>query len=70
MNEDSYKHLIVAVGGIGLCYTGQIIGTWFIATSKELITLPFTIASVILTIAGLCCCVGAMLCQLDRYKKK
>lgn len=70
MKEDSYKHLIVAVGGIGLCYAGQIIDDWFIATSKELITLPFTMAIVILTIAGLRCCAGAMLCQLDRYKKK
>ena len=68
--NNNYKHLIVAVGGIGLCYTGQIIGTWFISAGKEIITLPFTISSVILTIIGLCCCIGAMLCQLDRYKKK
>ena len=33
MKEDSYKHLIIAVGGIGLCYAGQIIGTWFIGVN-------------------------------------
>ena len=68
--NNNYKHLIVAISGIGLCYAGQIIGTWFIATGKEIITLPFTIVSIALVIGGLCCCIGAILCQLDRYKKK
>ena len=64
--SNNHKHLIIAVGGVGLCYAGQIIGTWFIPIGKEIITMPFTIFSVILTITGLCCCAGAMLCQLDR----
>jgi hypothetical protein len=67
--ENCLKHLIVAVGGIGLCYARQIIGTWFIPNGKDIITQPFTVVSVILIISGMLCCAGAMICELDRYKK-
>ena len=68
--QNDIKHLIIVIGGIGLCYFGQIVGTWFIAVGKDVIVLPFQVASVIISLIGFCCCAGALLCQLDRYKKK
>lgn len=73
--EKELKHLVVTVSGIGLCFAGQIIGNWSIPISqngeiKELITVPFTIIGTALTIIGLFCCLGALLCQTGRYDKK
>lgn len=70
MGKNQFKHLIVALGGVGLCIAGPTICTWFIATSKEIINMPFVVAGVITTIAGISCCVGAMLSELSRYEKK
>ena len=69
MRENSIKHLIIAVGGIGVLFGGQIISTWYITTDKGILAWPFTLVGTILVIAGVCCCIGAMLCQMNRYKK-
>ena len=71
MEKKNLKHLIVAIGGIGLIMAGPTIYNWFIVASKDTIVgEPFQIIGVLLVIAGVLCCVGAMLCQLDRYDKK
>ena len=70
MDKSQFKHLIVALGGVGLCLAGPTICSWFIATSKEIINTPFMILGVITTIAGVLCCICAMLCELGRYEKK
>ena len=70
MENNQFKHLIVALGGVGLCLAGPSICTWYITASKEIINLPFIAVGIIVTIAGVLCCVGAMLSELDRYKKK
>ena len=64
------KHLIVAVSGIGLCYAGQIIQGWFIKIGGDVIAWPFVVLGIVSTVSGFCCCAGAALLQLDRYKKK
>ena len=70
--EKSLKHLVIAIGGIGLCIAGQVIGDWsfVVEQSKEVITLPFVIVGAILVIIGIFCCLGAMLCETGRYDQK
>ena len=72
--ESSIKHLVVAVGGIGLCFASQIVGNWYIPVKEgsqtDAITIPFVIASIIMVIIGILCCLGAMLCEAGRYDKK
>ena len=71
MDNNISKHLVVALGGIGLCIAGPQVYNWFIVAGKDsIICTPFQIIGVLLVIIGVLCCVGAMLCQLDKYKKK
>lgn len=74
MNERNVKYLIMAMGGLGICFAGFIIKDWSITigsgTQATVVTSPFVIAHVVLTIIGLCFSGTAALCQLDRYKKR
>lgn len=71
MEKNNIKHLVVALGGIGLCIAGPQVSNWYIMVSKDsMVSVPFQIIGVVLVITGIFCCIGAMLCQLGRYNKK
>ena len=69
MDDKKAKHLVVAIGGAGLCIAGPTISSWSIVAGKDIINTPFVIIGVCLTIIGVISCIGAMLCQSTRYEK-
>lgn len=68
--ERFQKHLLMVLGGIGLCQAGQIIGSWTLVIETETIHWPFYYLGIASTAVGFLCCASVLLLQLDRYKKK
>ena len=69
MNEKRLKHLVSALSGVGLCIAGPSICGWYIVIDKDIVNTPFVIAGVCVTIIGVLCCLGALVCQSNRYNK-
>ena len=69
MNDKKARHLVVAISGVGLCIAGPTISGWSIVAGKDIINTPFAIIGVCVTIIGAISCIGAMLCEADRYEK-